>query len=166
MMARRATMQVFDAKHPMTFDDRRCFNCNEPGHISAACPAKAAPSEWQLSTRLPWCGNCDQRTRLIDHGDYAGRCKDCWAWPERGTHRGQELPQHTRCGGCGDTIYAWDSAPCGNHQALGIDRRGHRQAVEHMAVEPVKHLASPDIALQQVEESRRDRHAELYENAP
>lgn len=151
----------------MVFDDRRCFNCNEPGHLAASCPARSekAPTEWTQTTRPPWCGNCDQRTRLIDHGDYAARCRDCWAWPERGTHRGQQLAQHTTCGGCGDTIYAWDANPCGKHQTLGIDRRGRRAPIQHVTVTPVKRLASQELALQQVEEFRRERHAELDEGA-
>jgi Zinc knuckle len=148
----------------MTFsDDRRCFQCGESGHIAALCPARSekAPTEWTAGTRPPWCGQCDQRTRLVDCGSYASRCRHCWAWPERRTHRGQELPQHTSCGGCGDTIYAWDAAPCGKHQQLGIDRTGHRAAAEHKRTETVKHLASPGQATLQAEESRRERHAEL-----
>lgn len=75
-------------------------------------PQTAAPVS---GDRPAWCGSCDARTRLIDHGDHVTRCRTCWPWPEKGTYPRQPLPQHKVCGGCGRTVYAWDAMPCGSH---------------------------------------------------
>jgi hypothetical protein len=105
-------------------DDRNCFTCNEPGHISANCPTRhqAQPA----ANRPVWCGECDKQTRLIDRGDSMARCWRCWGWPAKGTHNGQLLAQHRICGGCGQIAYAWDQQPCGAHTNLGIEEGGRR----------------------------------------
>ena len=94
----------------MNFGD--CFNCGEPGHIAADCPARrAAPPEPPIE-KPQWCGACDPKTRLIDHGTLMQRCPACHPL------RWQHLPQHKRCGGCNLLVYSWDVAPCGKHQPL------------------------------------------------
>ena len=104
-----------------------CFRCGADDHLYRDCPEEPPPSATtSVSNRPAWCGECDQRTRLIDHGDYMQRCYRCWAWPSRGTYPHQPLFQHTACGGCGETIHTWDHAPCGKHQPLGIDKHGRR----------------------------------------
>lgn len=88
-----------------------CANCGTTGrHMTSECPQLSQPG------RPPWCGECSNQTRLIDHGDYMQRCPRCWAWPAKGTYPHQELPQFKRCGGCGKRVYTWDSYPCGEHQ--------------------------------------------------
>ena len=98
------------------FDDRRCFNCGESGHLSSSCPSRQGSAEG--IERPEWCGYCDVRTRLIDHGSYVERCQVCWAWPAKGTYPQQQLPQHQRCGGCRRIIYSWDEAPCDRHMEV------------------------------------------------
>ena len=102
-----------------------CHSCGEPGHIAKDC-------QWEsdLEGRPPWCGECDRETRLVDHGSYAQRCHRCWAWPAKGTRFHQLLPQHKKCGGCGELVNVWDKDKCGKHEPLGLDAGGHR-------VEPV-----------------------------
>lgn len=96
-----------------------CFRCGQTGHLRAQCPQDSpAPAPTSQSDRPDWCGECDRRTRLIDHGDRMQRCPRCWAWPAKGTYPGQLLPQHKRCGGCNQVIFTWDQMPCGKHQPL------------------------------------------------
>jgi hypothetical protein len=97
----------------MNFDT--CFECGEPGHMAAGCPAR-------LTTVAPakpeWCGECDRQTRLIEgvrHGrQVAWRCARCHPLAHR------ELPQHKRCGGCKALTYSWDRMECGKHQPLAL----------------------------------------------
>lgn len=106
---------------------QRCGSCTS--FIEIGEEIVRGPDGWQHITCAPggqaaygdrpqWCGECDRQTRLIDYGDHMKRCPRCWAWPERGTHPKQELPQHKRCGGCGRRVYSWDAMPCGKHQNL------------------------------------------------
>jgi hypothetical protein len=137
-------------------DGELCFRCRKPGHFARSCPDLAtdfSPTGQEQTTRPPWCGGCDPRTRLIDHGAYMERCSRCWAWPARGTHPGQLLPQHKRCGGCQQVVYAWDAAPCGKHQSLGGREYAERPARPSRPEQR-------ELALQQVAESRRLRLAE------
>jgi hypothetical protein len=97
-----------------------------------------------------WCGYCDERTRLIDLGDTVRRCTSCHP------KRGHQLPQHRKCQGCGNTIFAWDNSPCGSH-----DQLGHRPFVPLPAA---RHEADPGShrkALIQAAESRAQRGADL-----
>lgn len=82
--------------------------------------------EAEAAGRPVWCGECDKRTRLVDHGSYMQRCHRCWAWPARKTRFHQLLPQHRLCGGCRNLVYAWDAEPCGKHRPLAIGVTGHQ----------------------------------------
>lgn len=67
-----------------------------------------------LDTRPPWCGTCDQRTRLHERADgRLERCPHCHPTPSR------QLSQYARCGGCRTTIYRWDSNRCEDHIPVG-----------------------------------------------
>jgi hypothetical protein len=95
-----------------------CNYCGAKGrHMTSECPDLAGGG------KPAWCGSCDPRTRLVDHGDYGARCVHC----HPSGHK--MLPQHTRCGGCGEVVYVFDAAPCGKHQPLAIDSHGHRLPV-------------------------------------
>ena len=73
----------------------------------------------------PWCGVCDQRTRLSLDGDgKAQRCPVCH--PLRREH----LKQLSRCPACRMLVYAWDSAPCGQHTAPTAPDR--KPDIEHV----------------------------------
>ena len=102
----------------------KCDKCGLDGHIARDCQYES-----DVTGRPTWCGECDKRTRLVDHGAHMQRCYRCWAWPAKGTRHHQHLPQHHKCGGCGTLIYAWDTAACGGHQPLALDAHGHRVAV-------------------------------------
>ena len=82
--------------------------------------------EAEAAGRPVWCGECDKRTRLVDHGSYMQRCHRCWAWPARKTRFHQLLPQHRLCGGCRNLVYEWDAEPCGKHRQLAIGVTGHQ----------------------------------------
>jgi hypothetical protein len=70
-------------------------------------------------SRPPWCGICDERTRLIVTGDdQAGRCQECHPL------RHQHLRQHRRCPSCKMIVHEWDNEPCGRHSSpVAKDRR-------------------------------------------
>ena len=96
-----------------------CNYCGATGrHMTSECP------ELTTNGKPGWCGNCDPRTRLIDHGTYMSRCADC----HPNAHK--TLAHHKRCGGCRKTVYAFDDSKCGEHTPLGIDDRGHRVTAE------------------------------------
>jgi hypothetical protein len=90
----------------------RCFACGQPGHVKANCPTGKAAAPKVQDTPAGWCGTCDPTTRQIDNGTTISRCH--WCHPLRA----EGLAQHVNCGGCGNTKYAWDKAPCGKHQVL------------------------------------------------
>lgn len=49
-------------------------------------PPRPAP------VRPPWCGECDERTRMID-GDHPAHCPECHPLSGRRAKRGQDLPE-------------------------------------------------------------------------
>jgi Zinc knuckle len=105
-----------------------CYRCGQEGHTRANCPQDAplpasTPSGRNDNGKPPWCGQCDPRTRLVDHGDYMTRC--AWCHPAGS----KTLAQHRRCGGCGELIYTWDALPCTKHQPLFISPGGRRAAI-------------------------------------
>lgn len=83
-----------------------CFECGEPGHIAADCPNNAYLGN---DGKPPWCGTCDERTRLVDRGTTMTRCRNCH--PKKIRH----LPQYRKCPGCQMEIFMWDQSPCGKH---------------------------------------------------
>jgi hypothetical protein len=79
--------------------------------MKANCPQpNPVPAPSQAWSSLDWCGFCDERTRLIDHGESVSRCKRCHPLAR------QLLSQHRRCQDCGTAVYTWDLAPCGSHR--------------------------------------------------
>lgn len=98
-----------------------CFRCGDTGHVYADCPQAQAPGTAHGANTRPWCGLCDERTRLLAaNADWTVmvRCPDCHPL------RGRQLKQHLRCAGCKQVIYAWDHERCGEHQAPGGGTRG------------------------------------------
>lgn len=98
-----------------------CHRCGTAGHLARNCPY----TEIDASGKPPWCGFCDERTRLIDHGDTVSRCLECHP------SRRQQPRQHRKCPACHVTVYEWDNNPCGSHSGPDVpDRRPERQAIE------------------------------------
>ena len=122
-----------------------CWECGDAGHAAASCPNKAEITG--TDGKPPWCGTCDERTRLIDAGDKMRRCSRCHPL------RGKMLAQDRRCGSCGQLVYVWDQAACGNHQEVGV----HREYIGKPPTRPVRNEDSlRALALAQVAESRAD----------
>lgn len=99
-----------------------CFGCRGEGHIEANCP-NAVFDDGQP----PWCGFCDEKTRLIDHGDSVSRCQQCHP------NRRKQLRQCRKCPYCHVTVYEWDNAECGRHAGPAApDRRPPREAIRNV----------------------------------
>jgi hypothetical protein len=78
-------------------------NCPQPAPVLSLVRRLVRPS-------ADWCGFCDERTRLVDHGESVSRCKQCHPLAR------QLLPQYRRCQDCGTVAHTWDVAPCGSHR--------------------------------------------------
>jgi len=94
-----------------------CGNCHaERHHVTSECPLPPQDSPADAT----WCGECDKRTRLVDHGSYMTRCRRCWRARTLALGKPLDtlLAQHKRCGGCDNVVYAWDQYPCGGHQQI------------------------------------------------
>lgn len=102
-----------------------CWDCGETGHVVADCPN--AVFTGTPDGKPPWCGICDERTRLIGH-DTVSRCQQCHP------HRRQQLRQHRKCPRCHMTIYEWDTAAdCTGHAAPHApDRRPEREHIRQI----------------------------------
>jgi Zinc knuckle len=108
----------------MALENLTCFGCGDKGHLERDCPNRAATG---TDGKPPWCGFCDERTRLIDHGETASRCQECHP------ARRKQLRQHRKCPLCHVTIYEWDNAPCGNHHGpASPDNRPPRQRIDEI----------------------------------
>lgn len=100
----------------------RCFDCGDDGHIAANCQNTPAAGS---GTRPPWCGFCDETTRLIDAGTLVSRCQQCHPL------RHQQLRQHRKCPHCHMTVFKWDNEKCGSHESpSAIGRRPDRERIE------------------------------------
>lgn len=120
----------------------KCWDCGDTGHIAGACPNTAATGS---DGKPPWCGSCDERTRLVDLGDKMRRCHQCHPL------RGRMLPQHRGCPSCGEFIYVWDHAGCDNHQPVGVQA----EYVGWKTAAPARNEGSlRALALAQVAEAR------------
>lgn len=120
----------------------------------------------------PWCGICDQRTRLVGvPGGCVARCQECHPLAR------QHLKQHRRCQACKVLVYEWDNAPCGSHSSPEMKGgRLPRERIDEIVAagapvsreEAARRLADPrgpfpewlspqETARRQVAESRADR---------
>lgn len=89
-----------------------CGVCGDTGHLAAGCPV----ADEVLDTRPPWCGYCDQRTRLATVDLERGTVRKC---PHCHPAAQKRPDQHRRCGGCGTVVYRWDTGDCGSHTEIG-----------------------------------------------
>jgi len=98
-----------------------CRGCGDKGHFERDCPNAGIDT----SGRPPWCGFCDERTRLVDGGDVMSRCLQCHP------ARHQTLKQHRRCPHCHMIVYQWDNGECGSHSSPAAkDRRPEREEID------------------------------------
>jgi hypothetical protein len=97
----------------------KCYGCGDQGHIEPHCP-NAVFDDGKPS----WCGFCDEKTRLIDHGHSASRCQQCHP------NRNKQLRQRRKCPHCHVTVYDWDNEPCGRHAGPTVpDKRPDRETI-------------------------------------
>jgi hypothetical protein len=102
-------------------ENLKCHGCGDKGHFERDCP----DSQIDSSGKPPWCGFCDETTRLIDAGDLVARCQQCHPL------RLRQLPQHRKCPRCHMTVYKWDNGECGSHSSpVAAERRPDRAHVE------------------------------------
>ena len=101
--------------------DLNCHTCGDKGHFASECPNEGIDA----SGKPPWCGFCDERTRLIDGGDVVARCQECHPL------RHKQLKQHRRCPRCHVTVYEWDHSECGSHSGPQVpDKRPEREHID------------------------------------
>lgn len=99
-----------------------CYRCDGNGHIAAECTNAGIDSS---NGRPPWCGICDETTRLVDLGDKAGRCTVCHPLAR------QQLKQFRKCPRCHVTVYEHDHNPCGRHIGPEVpDKRPDREHID------------------------------------
>jgi len=100
-----------------------CHGCGSKGHFERDCPNTGIDSDG----KPPWCGICDERTRLLDLGGSMAHCQTCN--PQRHKH----LKQHRKCPSCHVTVYEWDHAPCGQHAGPDVpDKRPDREHIQQI----------------------------------
>jgi hypothetical protein len=98
-----------------------CRGCGDKGHFERDCPNTGIDA----SGKPPWCGFCDERTRLIDAGDLVARCQTCHPL------RHQQLRQNRKCPHCHMTVYQWDNEECGSHSSpVATDRRPEKERID------------------------------------
>lgn len=99
----------------------KCFDCGQDGHIAPNCPNTGIDA----TGRPPWCGVCDERTRLIDGGSGPARCQQC--------HPNRRKLRHPlrRCPFCHMTIYDWDNSDCGSHSSpVAAEKRPEKEHID------------------------------------
>lgn len=102
----------------------KCWDCGETGHVVADCPNQAVAAS---DGKPPWCGICDERTRLIGF-DIVSRCQQCHPMARK------QLRQFRRCPHCRALVYEWDTAiDCSGHtMPHAADRRPDRQHIREI----------------------------------
>jgi Zinc knuckle len=103
----------------------RCFECDDEGHIARDCPNRAIDAK---DGKPPWCGVCDERTRLIGL-DIVHRCQECHPLARK------MLRQFRRCPRCRMLVCEWDTSPdCRHHSARdATDTRPERARIREIA---------------------------------
>lgn len=97
----------------MGLENVKCFQCQKYGHLAKDCPEVVFAAELGTAGdgRPPWCGKCDQKTRLLGDINRPHRCPEC--------HPEKDLPTQFRICKCGNAVYRWDRSECGSHQPIG-----------------------------------------------
>ena len=100
-----------------------CWDCGETGHVVADCPNAAFTGT--PDGKPPWCGICDERTRLLDGGTPVTRCQTCHPDGRK------QLKQNRKCPRCHVTVYEWDNGDCGSHSGPHVpDKRPPRETID------------------------------------
>ena len=112
----------------MSKAELNCYGCGGKGHFKSECPDVGIDG----NGKPPWCGICDERTRLLSLVGLAARCQTCHP------KRREQLRQHRKCPACHVTVYEWDNAPCGSHAGpTAPDRRPGRERIDQIVRSPV-----------------------------
>ena len=107
----------------MSKADSNCHKCGTKGHFASECMNEGIDA----SGKPPWCGICDEMTRLLDGSIPVVRCQVCHPLAR------QQLKQFRKCPRCHVTVYEYDHAPCGQHAGPEIpERRPDRKRIEQI----------------------------------
>ena len=107
-------------------ENLKCHSCGDRGHFERDCPNAGIDK----SGKPPWCGFCDERTRLLDAGDLVARCQQCHPQRQR------TLKQHRKCPRCHMTVYQWDNEECGSHASpVAKDKRLEKERIDAIIAE-------------------------------
>lgn len=109
----------------MALENTTCYDCGDKGHLARDCPNAGAVTSG--NGKPPWCGICDERTRLIGL-DLVSRCQQCHPQGRK------MLKQLRRCPHCHATVYEWDNAiDCASHaMPNAADRRPEREHIREI----------------------------------
>lgn len=154
----------------MNPDGYTCFGCGQPGHVKADCPQRrpaprAKPPAREETGDVPWCGQCDQNTRLValdPDQTVMTRCRHCHPHAAR-------LAQFRPCLSCGQVVYVWDTYACGHHIVTGRHLTGQPSPPQPVLAEPADLLAmlgTTTGAAMRAQIAFRDMLADLHDPIP